>query len=72
MKKRDAGEVVKELTDACLFPFGSHKGKRMDQVPAHYLDWFDGQEWANQWPLVRKYIKKNRTVLNQELEDGRK
>jgi len=28
----------KPLTDADIFPFGTHKGKIMEKVPAGYLD----------------------------------
>jgi hypothetical protein len=59
------------LTDCDPFPFGKYKGQRMEDVPASYLDWFDGQPWADSWPEVREYVKRNRSVLNLEIEEGK-
>jgi hypothetical protein len=63
---------MKALTDGDLMPFGAHKGKKMEDVPAHYLDWCSGQAWIDSWPQVKAYIEANETVIEQELrEQGR-
>jgi len=56
------------LTDKDPFPFGKHRGVRMIDVPASYLDWAGGQDWIGKWPDVEKYIIDNRAVINKELE----
>lgn len=65
---REIRRMPRELTDESPFPFGVHKGKKMENVPASYLDWFDGQDWSKDWPLVKAYVKKNRAVLNMEID----
>ena len=57
------------LNDNSLFPFGKHKGIKMEKVPATYLDWLMGQDWIKSWPEVVEYIERNRTVINKELKD---
>ena len=59
---------AKQLTDDDPFPFGCHKGKRMQDVPAQYLDWLRGQKWLNKWPTVADYIERNAKVIAFELE----
>jgi len=54
------------LSDDDPMPFGKHKGKKMKEVPASYLDWL-----SDQWKvdtLVRRYIKKNWKAIEAELE----
>jgi len=58
-----------KLTDSSLMPFGKYKGRKMKEVPASYLDWLHRQAWIEDWPLVLDYIKANRTVIDQELND---
>lgn len=57
------------LKDTDQFPFGKHKGRRMKDVPAKYLDWLSEQDWLSSWPRVRAYIEYNRSVIDKELED---
>lgn len=64
MKERPA------LTDDSRFPFGTHKGKRMKEVPAAYLDWLEGQDWSKKWPDILAYIEENRSAINQELQES--
>ena len=54
------------LTDKSIMPFGKYKGAMMEDVPASYLDWLDG-EGVN--GPVKDYIDKNRREINQELVD---
>ena len=57
------------MTDADLMPFGKHRGKRMEDVPAGYLDWVHGQDWIDEWPDVKAYIEDNRSVIDSELRE---
>ena len=59
------------FTDNSLMPFGIHKGKRMEVVPAEYLDFIHDQHWITKWPEVLEYIKKNKNILNAELDEHR-
>lgn len=58
---------VQPLTDQDPMPFGIHKGKPMEKVPASYLDWLHGQPWISSWPRVLAYIEANRKVIDEEL-----
>lgn len=58
-----------KLTDESKFPFGTHKGKRMDEVPASYLDWLDDRAWLDAYPDVKRYIFDNRHIIDKELEE---
>ncbi len=58
----------RELTDDSPFPFGKWKGVAMKNVPAPYLDWFIGQDWAKRWPAVVDYVNRSRKAIDQELE----
>lgn len=61
----------KPLTDTDPMPFGKHKGKPMQDVPAAYLHWL----WNNgakddQQSNVADYIRKNLDALKKEFPDG--
>lgn len=63
---------IEPLTDKDPMPFGKHKGARMKDVPASWLDWADGKDWlAAKYPRVKAYIRVNRAVINLELKDKR-
>ena len=59
------------LDDFSPMPFGIHKGKDMEKVPASYLIWL-GKQMANQKNLstyqlaVQKYIDDNWEILLNE------
>lgn len=55
------------FNDQSLMPFGKHKRKKMEDVPASYLLylWNDGV----QHPDVRAYIEENLSVLQFENPD---
>ncbi len=59
------------LTDLDTMPFGEHKNKPMQDVPAKYLAWI----WEQPW-LEKKYIKVYNYIFNNkeaiELELGEK
>ncbi len=59
---------MQALTDNDLMPFGKYKGEKMQDVPAEYLDWFIGQNWADKWPAVVAYIEENRSAIDYELK----
>lgn len=46
---------VSKLDDDSPMPFGTHKGKRLGDVPDHYFRWFLGQDWCDQWPDLVSY-----------------
>lgn len=47
-------------------PFGKHKGERLDDVPANYLEWLADQDWLSKWPKVQEYIEKESLAIKQE------
>ena len=58
------------MDDLDLMPFGAHKGKPMQDVPAsyfHYL-WTHGMEKEDK--PVANYIRANLNALKQEHPDG--
>jgi hypothetical protein len=60
-----------QLKDDSPMPFGKHKGHRMEDVPAQYLNWL----WCNgkktdRSCLVADYIRRNINVLKHEFPDG--
>lgn len=59
---------TKQLSDTDTFPFGKHKGKRMQDVPSSYLDWLAGQPWIKDWPAVESYIQRSRKAIDQDLK----
>ena len=50
-------------------PFGTHKGKFLDDVPATYLKWLSEQKWIRKWPTVRAYILRNMQTIDSEVEE---
>lgn len=61
--------ITPRMTDEDEMPFGKHKGKKMKDVPAEYLDWLRDQAFVQySWPKLYRYIKDNDTVIDDELE----
>lgn len=58
---------MKELIDESIMPFGSHKGKTLDTVPAQYLLW--AYDNLNLQINLKKYIDDNRKVLEKEVSE---
>jgi uncharacterized protein (DUF3820 family) len=57
------------LTDSSPMPFGKHRGKRMEDVPASYLLWlWDDGHWQQPGPL-HEYIKESFAALMKECPD---
>lgn len=46
---------VHVLNDDSLMPFGTHKGKRLGDVPDHYWRWFLVQDWCDDYPELVEY-----------------
>lgn len=59
------------LLDTSQMPFGKHKGKPMQDVPASYLHWLwtKGKREDRTCP-VADYIRRNISALQQEYKDG--
>ncbi|MEO5915582.1 MAG: DUF3820 family protein [Luteolibacter sp.] len=55
------------LTDNDPMPFGKHKGKRMEDVPANYLLWLHSEGCSN--PDVAAYIEESMAALTLESPD---
>ena len=48
-------------------PFGTHRGKKMKDVPAQYLDFIRDNKCMEAFPQVAAYIDNNRKVIDIEL-----
>lgn len=53
------------LNDKSPMPYGAHKGKSMENVPAEYLIWLYDNNKAV-YP-VKRYIEDNMNVLKKEV-----
>lgn len=63
-------------TDETPFPWGAHKGKQMQDVPAKYLLWLEIQSWFSPDKkgthyYIKKYIDDNRDVIEHEAKEGK-
>lgn len=60
-----------ELKDTDPMPFGKYKGQKMQDVPASYLHWLwcEGKKHEKLCP-VADYIRRNKSALEQEYNDG--
>ena len=56
------------LGDEDLMPFGRHKGTRMKDVPADYLDHISGEGWIDEWGAVKDYIERCREAIDEDLD----
>ena len=59
------------LKDLDKMPFGIHKDRLMQDVPASYLHWLwtNGKEYDKQCP-VADYIRRNLGALKKELPNA--
>lgn len=60
-----------QLIDVSEMPFGMHKGKLMQDIPASYLHWLwtSGKNVDKTCP-VANYIKRNLQALKKEYPNG--
>ena len=66
---------MRKLTDESPMPFGKHKGKDMDEVPAGYLLWLYDELQGDSKPVAKAlmdYIEDNRDVLEKEVKEHRR
>lgn len=54
------------FNDNSIMPFGKYMGKRMVEIPAHYLIWLFNQ--GCQHEEVRRYILDNMQALIKEIK----
>lgn len=55
------------MNDQSPMPFGKHKGKTMEEVPASYLLWlWDESVWAQPERDIHAYIKESMSALLKE------
>lgn len=66
-------KTYKKLTDESIFPWGKHKGKEMQSVPASYLIWLEGEVLKINEGLrtsfhngLLVYMNENRDVIESE------
>ena len=57
------------MSDSSRMPFGKYEGRRMENVPAEYLDWIIDQPWISKWPGLKAYIESSRDAITAELEE---
>lgn len=58
------------MTDTDIMPFGKHKGKRMEDVPASYLLWlWDNGLWQEKEKPLHGYIKDSWSALLMDCKD---
>ena len=62
------GDIFK-LGDSDPMPYGKHKGRPMEDVPAAYLIWLIDNGRAS--PAVSEYIKHNIDVLMKEINESK-
>lgn len=62
--------MAEELTDVSPMPFGKHKGKPMQDVPASYLFYLWSNGLSQESSSVAMYIRQNLNSLKQEYIDG--
>ena len=56
------------LQDIDLMPFGPHRGTRMMDVPASYLDILRDAKWLeSSYPAVADYIERAAKAIDQDL-----
>jgi uncharacterized protein (DUF3820 family) len=58
--------TITPLKDTDLMPFGTHKGKQMQDVPATYLSWLRKQGCTH--PRVSAYIEWAWKAIQMELK----
>lgn len=70
-------KTFKRLDDNTLMPWGKHRGKKLEDVPAHYLLWLDRDitEGRKVGPFragIQVYVNENREVLEKQERENRR
>jgi uncharacterized protein (DUF3820 family) len=69
-KPSSKGTSAKPLTDNDVMTFGTHKDKRLENVPASYLLWLWDEGWhARTNEPLGAYLKDSLTALLKEKPD---
>ena len=54
--------------DNTRMPFGKHQGKKLQDVPAEYLDWLIGEpDLPTTHPAIFQYISDNEELIEADL-----
>ena len=56
-----------KLTDDSKMPFGMHRDKRLEDVPADYLLFMYEKDRLG--PALREYVEENMDVLKKEINE---
>jgi uncharacterized protein (DUF3820 family) len=48
-------QLGNRLHDDSIMPFGTHKGKKLGEIPDNYWLWFLRQDWCDEWPDLVEY-----------------
>jgi len=73
--KRKEIKMPDDFTDDSIMPFGAHKGKRMEDVPADYLLWLEDNADTKSrsfHPALYGYISSVYDVLEEEVDDAKR
>lgn len=59
------------MNDESVLTFGKYKGKKLANVPASWLIWYDEKAIGRKDEALLAYIKENKQLLLQECEPKR-
>jgi dUTP pyrophosphatase len=68
LEKTERGEGGFGSTDDIYMPFGKHKGKHIEDVPASYLLYIYEQGISTEYHRLRNYIQQNKRRLEEKVE----
>jgi uncharacterized protein (DUF3820 family) len=60
---------MKKLHDQSIMPFGQHRGKKLEDVPAYYLLWLYHNHYIG--PDLVEYVEDNLDVLQKEVKESK-
>lgn len=52
-------------------PWGEHKGIRIADVSAVYLQWLLDQTWIPDWPEMHRWLKRNQDTIKATAREQR-
>lgn len=55
------------MNDNSLMPFGMHRDKKLEDVPARYLLWMYGE--GKLYGELKKYVEDNKDVLEKQSKE---